>query len=160
MNPEMDIYILYRDIRTYGQREKLYREARRKGVIFIRYSIDRKPLVEKSGDNISVSVRDHILDRDIQIEPDFVVLASAIVARDNDSLAQLYKLPLNEDRFFMEAHAKLRPVEFATEGIFLAGMAHYRSRLKRASPRQKLRHQGLLWFFQRNSSLSMERSLT
>ena len=125
MNPEMDIYILYRDIRTYGQREKLYREARRKGVIFIRYSIDRKPLVEKSGDNISVSVRDHILDRDIQIEPDFVVLASAIVARDNDSLAQLYKLPLNEDRFFMEAHAKLRPVEFATEGIFLAGMAHY-----------------------------------
>ncbi|MCJ7687051.1 MAG: FAD-dependent oxidoreductase, partial [Desulfobacteraceae bacterium] len=125
MNPEMDIYILYRDIRTYGQREKLYREARRKGVIFIRYSIDRKPLVEKSGDNISVSVRDHILDRDIQIEPDLVVLASAIVARDNDSLAQLYKLPLNEDRFFMEAHAKLRPVEFATEGIFLAGIAHY-----------------------------------
>ena len=125
MNPEMDIYILYRDIRTYGQREKLYREARRKGVIFIRYSLDRKPLVEKSGDNISVSVRDHILDRDIQIEPDLVVLASAIVARDNDSLAQLYKLPLNEDRFFMEAHAKLRPVEFATEGIFLAGIAHY-----------------------------------
>ncbi|MBW2203765.1 MAG: 4Fe-4S binding protein, partial [Deltaproteobacteria bacterium] len=125
MNPEMDIFILYRDIRTYGQREKLYREARRKGVIFIRYNLDQKPLIEKSEHNISVSVRDHILDRDIQIESDLVVLASAIVARDNDSLAQLYKLPLNEDRFFMEAHAKLRPVEFATAGIFLAGLAHY-----------------------------------
>ena len=124
-NPEMDIFILYRDIRTYGQREKLYREARLKGVIFIRYSMDQKPLIEKSGDNISVTVRDHILGRDIQIESDLVVLASAIVARDNDSLAQLYKLPLNEDRFFMEAHAKLRPVEFATAGIFLAGIAHY-----------------------------------
>ena len=125
MNPEMDIFVLYRDIRTYGQREKLYREARLKGVIFIRYSLDQKPLIEKSGDNISVTVRDHILDRDIQIESDLVVLASAIVARDNDSLAQLYKLPLNEDRFFMEAHAKLRPVEFATAGIFLAGISHY-----------------------------------
>ena len=125
MNPEMDIYILYRDIRTYGQREKLYREARGKGIIFIRYSLDRKPLIEKRGEDLSVSIRDHILGIDLQIEPDLVVLASAIVPRDNDALAQIFKLPLNEDRFFMEAHAKLRPVEFATEGIFLAGMAHY-----------------------------------
>jgi len=125
MNPEMDIYVLYRDIRTYGQREELYREARGKGVVFIRYSFDGKPDVEKGSQGISVTVKDHILGRDILINSDLVVLASAIVPRDNAALAQMYKLSLNEDGFFMEAHAKLRPVEFATEGIFLAGMAHY-----------------------------------
>jgi heterodisulfide reductase subunit A-like polyferredoxin len=125
MNPEMDVYVLYRDIRTYGQREELYREARNRGVIFIRYSLEQKPVVEKGTDAISVTVKDHILDRDILIQSDLLVLASAIVPRDNAELAQMFKLSLNEDGFFMEAHAKLRPVEFATEGVFLAGMAHY-----------------------------------
>ena len=125
LNPEMDVYVLYRDIRTYGQREELYREARRQGVVFIRYSLDQKPAVEADGDAISVSVRDPILDRHILIHPDLVILASAIVPRDNTALAQMFKLSLNEEGFFMEAHAKLRPVEFATEGIFVAGMAHY-----------------------------------
>ena len=124
-NPEMGVYILYRDIRTYGQREELYREARRRGVIFIRYSLDRKPKVEADGSELSVTVRDPILERDLVIHPDFVSLASAILPRDNAPLAQIFKLSLNEEGFFMEAHAKLRPVEFATEGIFLAGMAHY-----------------------------------
>ena len=82
MNPDMDIYILYRDIRTYGQREELYREARAKGVIFIRYDLERKPLVTKEGEGLSVIVRDHILARDIRIVPDIVVLASAIVSRE------------------------------------------------------------------------------
>ncbi|MBW2169955.1 MAG: CoB--CoM heterodisulfide reductase iron-sulfur subunit A family protein, partial [Deltaproteobacteria bacterium] len=125
MNPEMDIYVLYRDIRTYGQREELYREARNSGVIFIRYSLEQKPGLEKNDKGISVTVKDHILDRDILIKSDLVVLASAIIPRDNALLAQMFKLSLNQDGFFMEAHAKLRPVEFATEGIFLAGMAHY-----------------------------------
>ncbi len=125
MNPEMDIYVLYRDIRTYGQREELYREARNRGVIFIRYDLEQKPALEKGSDAISVTVKDHILNRDIQIVSDLVVLASAIIPRDNAPLAQMFKLSLNQDGFFMEAHAKLRPVEFATEGIFLAGMAHY-----------------------------------
>jgi heterodisulfide reductase subunit A len=125
LNPETDIYVLYRDIRTYGQREELYREARRRGVIFIRYNIQQKPEVLKKGEEISVRVKDHVLDRYITIHPDLVVLASAIVPRDNSSLAQLFKLSLNEDGFFMEAHAKLRPVDFATEGIFMAGLAHY-----------------------------------
>ncbi len=125
MNPEMDIYILYRDIRTYGQREELYREARSRGVIFIRYDLEQKPDVKKNGDGISVAVKDPILGRDIEIKPGLVVLACAIVPRDNTPLAQMYKLALNEEGFFMEAHAKLRPVESATEGIFLAGMAHY-----------------------------------
>ncbi len=125
MNPEVDIFILYRDIRTYGQREELYREARSRGVVFIRYSMEQKPQVEKSGQEISVIAKDLILGRNIIISPDIVVLASAIVPRDNVTLAQMYKLSLNEDGFFMEAHAKLRPVEFASEGIFLAGMAHF-----------------------------------
>ena len=125
MNPDMDIYILYRDIRTYGQREELYREARRRGVLFIRYDQMQKPVVTKEANGISVIVRDHILGRDIKIVPDLVVLASAIVSRDNAELAQMFKLSVNEDGFFMEAHAKLRPVEFASDGLFLAGMAHY-----------------------------------
>ncbi len=125
INPHMDIFVLYRDIRTYGQRESLYRKAREKGVIFIRYSLDKKPQVQKKGDQLVVTVLDHILGRDIQMSTDLLVLASAIVPRDNESLAQMFKLSLNEDGFFMEAHAKLRPVEFASEGIFLAGMAHY-----------------------------------
>jgi heterodisulfide reductase subunit A len=81
MNPETDIYVLYRDIRTYGQREGLYREARNRGVIFIRYSLEQKPALEKGDEAISVTVKDHILDRDILINADLVVLASAIVPR-------------------------------------------------------------------------------
>lgn len=125
INPEMGIYVLYRDIRTYGQREELYREARNRGVIFIRYDLEQKPEVKKNGDGISVAVKDPILGRDIEISPDFIVLASAIVPRDNAPLAQMYKLALQEEGFFMEAHAKLAPVDSATGGIFLAGMAHY-----------------------------------
>jgi heterodisulfide reductase subunit A-like polyferredoxin len=125
LNPEMDIYILYRDIRTYGQREALYRDARAKGIIFIRYGVTDKPEVQKEASELFVTVKDHILGRKIRLRADLVALASAIVPADNGALAQIFKLPLNQDGFFMEAHAKLRPVEFATDGIFLAGMAHY-----------------------------------
>jgi heterodisulfide reductase subunit A len=125
MNPEMDVYVLYRDIRAYGQREEIYREARKAGVLFMRYGLDRKPVVAKRGETLEVNVMDHILGRPIVIRPDLIVLASAILPRDNRPLAQMYKLSLNEDGFFMEAHAKLRPVEFATEGVFVAGLAHY-----------------------------------
>ena len=125
INPHMDVFVLYRDIRTYGQREALYREAREKGVIFVRYSLDHKPRVERKGEQLVVTTRDHILGREIRMNSDLLVLASAIVPRDNEALAQMYKLSLNEDGYFMEAHAKLRPVEFASEGIFMAGMAHY-----------------------------------
>jgi heterodisulfide reductase subunit A len=125
MSPDAEVYVLYRDIRTYGQREALYKEAREKGVIFIRYSLEEKPRVEKAGSDISVTIKDHVLGRDIAINPDLLVLASAVVPRDNEPLAQMFKLSLNEEGFFMEAHAKLRPVEFATDGVFLAGLAHY-----------------------------------
>ncbi len=126
INPDKDVYIIYRDIRTYGQREQLYKEARDKGVIFIRYDVENKPLVKPIDDNhISVTIKDHVLNRDLEIETDLVVLASAIEPLDNEELAKMFKLSLTQDNFFNEAHAKLRPVEFATEGIFLAGMAHY-----------------------------------
>ncbi len=128
-NPDMDVYILYRDIRTYGQRELLYKEAREKGVIFIRYTLEQKPVVQSAGENqgdpLVVHTRDHVLGLPLEIETDLVVLASAIEPRENSALSQRFKLTLNDDNFFMEAHAKLRPVDFATDGMFLAGMAHY-----------------------------------
>jgi heterodisulfide reductase subunit A-like polyferredoxin len=124
-NPDMNVYVLYRDIRTYGQREKLFKEARKRGIIFIRYNLEQKPDIQKNMDRIKLTVHDHIIDRDISISPDLVVLASAIVPRNNEALSQMFKLSLSEDGFFMEVHAKLRPVEFATDGVFLAGMAHY-----------------------------------
>jgi heterodisulfide reductase subunit A len=125
INPDMDVYILYRDIRTYGLREILYKQARDAGIIFVRFDPEEKPTVTEGKDSLSVLVRDRILGRNLDIRADLVVLAAAIVARDNLSLAKMFKLSLNDDHFFMEAHAKLRPVDFAVDGIFLAGMAHY-----------------------------------
>jgi heterodisulfide reductase subunit A-like polyferredoxin len=124
--PDMDVYILYRDIRTYGQREELYRRARSAGVIFIRYSLEEKPLVETDYEGrLRVVVKDHILQRSLVISPDFITLATAIETRGAEFLSRLFKVPLNQDRFFLEAHAKLRPVECATDGVFLCGLAHY-----------------------------------
>jgi heterodisulfide reductase subunit A-like polyferredoxin len=125
-SPEMDVYILYRDIRTYGQREELYARARAAGVIFVRYSVSEKPWVEtNSNGGLEVLVKDHVLQRPLRLTPDFIVLASAIETRGAKTLTQLFKVPLNEDKFFLEAHAKLRPIECATDGVFLCGLAHY-----------------------------------
>jgi len=127
--PDLDVFILYRDLRTYGMREDLYTRARRLGVIFIRYALDHKPLVETVQENgrerLRLTVRDHILDRPVQFSVDYLNLATAIVPSDNTELARLFKVPLNDDGFFLEAHMKLRPVDFATEGVFVCGMAHY-----------------------------------
>ncbi|MBE9574793.1 MAG: FAD-dependent oxidoreductase [Proteobacteria bacterium] len=125
LNPGMNIYILYRDIRTYGEREDLYREARLKGVRFIRYELDDKPLVEKKDGRLRVTVIDQVIKRPVVIDTDMVTLASAIVPRDdNGAFAQLFKVAMNQDGFFMEAHAKLRPVDFASGGLFVCGLAH------------------------------------
>jgi heterodisulfide reductase subunit A-like polyferredoxin len=125
LNPGMNIYILYRDIRTYGEREDLYREARLKGVRFIRYELDDKPLVEKKDGRLRVTVTDQVIKRPVVIDTDMVTLASAIVPRDdNGAFAQLFKVAMNQDGFFMEAHAKLRPVDFASGGLFVCGLAH------------------------------------
>jgi heterodisulfide reductase subunit A len=124
-HPETDVFILYRDIRTYGEREGLYKKARRLGVIFIRYTLENKPVVAEAGEGLEVSVFDPILQRGLKIRADWVNLATAIEPVENSALAAMYKLPLNAENFFMEAHAKLRPVEFASDGIFLCGLAHY-----------------------------------
>ncbi|MBW1784584.1 MAG: CoB--CoM heterodisulfide reductase iron-sulfur subunit A family protein, partial [Deltaproteobacteria bacterium] len=125
MNPEMDVVILYRDIRTYGEREYLYRKARMAGVKFIRFSIDQKPEVSAGEDRLHIRVTDTILERPIVLKADVLCLATAIVPYRDEKLAQFFKIPMNEDGFFVEAHAKLGPSEFATDGVFLCGMAHY-----------------------------------
>jgi heterodisulfide reductase subunit A len=124
-NPEINIYILYRDIRTYGFDEDYYQQARDKGVLFIRYGLDDKPVVERGEYGLKVSVTDPILGERLVIDADILALAAAMVPSEgNKHLSQLYKVPLNEDGFFLEAHMKLRPVDFATDGVFMCGLAH------------------------------------
>ncbi len=125
LNPDMDVYVLYRDMRTYGLRENLYKEARKKGVLFVRFEVGRKPRVEVNGNSLKVEVFDPILQRTLILEPEILTLASAIETREVDSLAKMFKVPLNPEGFFLEAHMKLRPVDFATEGVFIAGLAHW-----------------------------------
>ncbi len=127
INPGMEVYVLYRDdIRSYGQREDIYREARNKGVSFIRYSLGHKPKVERKNGKLRVTVTDQALQCPLEIEADILTLASAIVpSAGSEALSKLYKVPINQEGFFLEAHVKLRPVEFSTDGIYLAGLAHY-----------------------------------
>ena len=126
LNPELSIYVLYRDMRTYGLKENYYQEARDKGIVFIRYEEEEKPVVARNAQRPEVRVRDGILNRMLAIHPDLVVLSAGVVANpDNAWLSQLLKVPLDADRFFLEAHVKLRPVDFATDGVFVCGMAHY-----------------------------------
>ncbi|NPV14230.1 FAD-dependent oxidoreductase [candidate division WOR-3 bacterium] len=128
INPNNQVYIFYRDIRTYGFREKLYREAREAGVVFIRFDPDeqeRALVVEREGGRFHISAFDPVLQARVGVKADLLVLSSGVVpAADNPKLAQLLKVPLNEDGFFLEAHMKLRPVDFNTAGIFMAGMCH------------------------------------
>ncbi len=124
-NPEAGVYILYRDIRTYGERETLYKKAREAGVIFIRYDLENKPQVMPDGNRLAVRVTDHVLGRPLEITTDLLTLASAIVPYADEQLSQFFKIPLNDDGFFVEKHAKLGPCEFATDGVFLCGLAHY-----------------------------------
>ncbi|UCF08658.1 MAG: hydrogenase iron-sulfur subunit, partial [Thermoplasmata archaeon] len=125
LNPHAAVYVLYKDMRTYGFREIFYEDAAREGIVFIRYYDDSKPVVEKKGEELHVTVSDRFLGQDIDINPDLVVLSSATIpASDNKNLAKMLKVPLSKDGFFLEAHMKLRPLDFATEGIFLCGLAH------------------------------------
>jgi heterodisulfide reductase subunit A-like polyferredoxin len=123
--PERTVFVLYRDVRSYGFREDLYKEARLLGVIFIRFDQEAQPNVSVINNTLSVTVKDHVLQRPIEIPADLLVLASAIIPNENRDLYELFKVPVNADGFLVEAHAKLRPVDFASEGIFMAGLAHY-----------------------------------
>jgi len=126
-DPEANIFVLYKDIRTYGLMEKHYNEAREAGVVFVLYDDDNKPRVTtaESG-GLTVSIHEPVLGEDLIIDADHVVLSTAIVSHeDSDRLAKMLKVPLNEDGFFLEAHVKLRPVDFATDGVYVCGMAHF-----------------------------------
>ena len=124
-NPSARIYVLYRDIRTFGLNESYYEKARRLGVIFARYEPDAPPSVQV-GAKLQISLKDLVLGGMMNISADNLVLASAIVPSENNKeLAKLFKISTNEDGYFLEAHMKLRPVDFATDGVFLAGLAHY-----------------------------------
>jgi heterodisulfide reductase subunit A len=124
-NPQVNVYILYRDIRTYGRREDLYQEARRRGILFFRYDPEEKPAVSANGNRVAVRFKDAIIGRRLTVNADILCLASAIVPHGDRSLSRLFKVPVDADGWLLEAHQKLRPVEFATEGIFLCGMCHY-----------------------------------
>ena len=130
INPEMEIYIIFRDMRTYGFKEDYYREAAGKGVRFIRYEPEDKPVVEAAEEGgrsiLRVTVTDRILGQKLALDVDLLALAAAVVpSSTSHELARLFKVPLNPDGFFQEAHVKLRPVDFAADGVFLCGTAHY-----------------------------------
>ena len=123
-NPNASVYVLYRDMRTYGFEELKYQEARDRGVVFLRWDLGHRPEVSTDG-QLSINVFDEVLQRDIQIDADLLLLAAGIrPAEDMDAVSTALKVPLNADRFFLEAHMKLRPLDFPTEGMFLAGLAH------------------------------------
>jgi heterodisulfide reductase subunit A len=124
LQPEMDVIVLYRDIRTYGLREDLYREAREKGILFIKYDEERGLQVDRQGEALEVFFTDTALRRKMSVRPDLMVLATAMVPPKDNPLAQMFKVTLNDDGFFMEAHVKLRPVDCSTDGVFICGLAH------------------------------------
>jgi heterodisulfide reductase subunit A-like polyferredoxin len=125
LNPDAAVYVLYRDIRTYGFRENvLYQKARKKGILFVRYDEKEEPKVTLENENLSVKTKELLLDRELHLHPDKLILSTGIVPQDNKQLAQLLKVPLNEDEFYAEAHVKLRPIDFSADGIFLCGLAH------------------------------------
>lgn len=126
LNPQAQIAILYRDIRTYGFKERLYEQAREKGILFIHYDFDRKPEVSTDGDKLAVRVHEGQLGRDLTLQPDNLVLSMPIVPHeDAKKLGTRLKVSVDLDGFFLEAHVKLRPVDFGSAGLYMAGMAHY-----------------------------------
>ena len=123
-NPEIDIYILYRDIMAYGFMETYYTQARQSGVIFIQYDLENKPKVSVENGRISTAVTDPILGREVVLETDLLVLSTGIVPDGQVQLAETFGVETNQDGFFQEAEYKWRPVDFLKEGIFTCGMSH------------------------------------
>jgi heterodisulfide reductase subunit A len=121
-NPNANVFILYKDIRTYGDLEELYLKTRQLGTIFVRYNDERTPNVHIDG---IVEVFDEMLGGTLRINPDLIILSVPLVPKPNEKLSQMFKVPRGADEFFLEAHVKLRPIDFATDGIFLAGTCHY-----------------------------------
>jgi heterodisulfide reductase subunit A-like polyferredoxin len=125
LNPDIDVFVLYRDLRTYGEKELLYKEARELGVIFIRFDLTGKPQVEQDGDGLKLTITDPILGMPVMLRPDILTLASAVLPNPVEDIGEIFKVPRNAEGFLNEAHAKLRPVDLPSDGLFLAGLAHY-----------------------------------
>jgi heterodisulfide reductase subunit A len=124
INPQAELSVLYRDIRTYGLMEEYYARARSKGIRFFRYELDNKPEVRVDGESLMVAFQDPILKEKMEVSPDLVVLSSAAVPRENEELAKLLKIQRTAEDFFLEAHMKLRPVDLASDGMYVCGSAH------------------------------------
>ncbi|NWG04766.1 MAG: FAD-dependent oxidoreductase, partial [Syntrophaceae bacterium] len=124
--PKASVTILYRDMRTYGFKEAFYTQAREKGVLFVRFDEKKKPSVSLSDGQLCVQIEDPMLHLPLTLQPDLLILSEAVVPNEGSKeLANLFKFPITLDGFFLEAHVKLRPVDFATDGLYLCGMAHY-----------------------------------
>jgi heterodisulfide reductase subunit A-like polyferredoxin len=123
-NPKTEVFVLYRDIRTYGLMEEYYTQARQKGVMFFRFRAEDPPTVELTDDGVAVTFDDHVLGRRLKAHTDLLVLSAGMVAEDTEELASIVKLARTAEGHFMEAHVKLRPVDMATDGIFVCGTAH------------------------------------
>jgi len=124
LEPAAQVVVLYRDMRTYGYAEDAYREARLKGVVFVPYELERKPEVFEKGRRLHVKFFDTILQEELELTPDLLVLSVGIVPENTTVLSKLLKAPLTDDKFFLEAHVKLRPVELPVDGVFVCGLAH------------------------------------
>jgi|Deesub1362A_J573_1020465.scaffolds.fasta_scaffold00120_59 heterodisulfide reductase subunit A len=125
VSPATNVFILYRDIRAYGFMERYYRLAREKGVLFIRYEPENKPVVTLNGKGLQVRITDPVLGRELVLDTDLIALSAAIEPRkEGKELARLFKVPLTADGFLAEAHVKLRPVDLASEGMYVCGLAH------------------------------------
>jgi heterodisulfide reductase subunit A-like polyferredoxin len=124
LNPDTQVFVLYRDMRTYGLMEDYLTEAREKGVVFVRFDADTPPQVEAGDDGIVIKTKDHILQRDVEITADLLALSAGMRAADTRELSGIMKLNANAEGYFIEAHVKLRPVDMPGEGIFLCGTAH------------------------------------
>jgi len=124
-NPAADVIIVYRDIRTYGLREDYYKQARDLGVIFVRYDVDRKPQVEQAGSTVRVRTWDYMLNKELSLDADWLVLSTGLRPHPTtEHIGEMYKVTRNPDGYFLEAHVKLRPVDFPSEGLFVAGLGH------------------------------------
>jgi heterodisulfide reductase subunit A-like polyferredoxin len=122
--PDAQVFVLYRDIRTYGLLEDYYTEARRQGVFFFRFDPEDPPVAEAGKDGVEVTFTDHVLNRKLNVSTDLLVLSAGVEAEDTEELSSIVKLARTPEGYFMEAHVKLRPVDMATEGIFVCGTAH------------------------------------
>jgi len=123
-NPDSQVYVLYRDIRTYGLLEDYYKDAREKGVIFIRFDKDAPPEVSNDSGELLVTVKDHILRQNVEIRADLLALSAGMRAEDTEEMSTIMKFNRNPEGYFIEAHVKLRPVDMPSEGVFLCGTAH------------------------------------